>query len=44
MTLGTFIYYANYEKYLRMTEVIEALFEALPMAIISYLNNELDLD
>ncbi len=32
--LATFLFEADLEKYSRMTETIEAIFEALPMAIL----------
>jgi hypothetical protein len=31
---ATFLFEADIEKYLRMTETIEAIFEALPMCIL----------
>ena len=38
------IYLADLDKYLRMTDTIEAIFEAMPMAILVFLNNEAKLD
>jgi hypothetical protein len=32
--LATFLFEADIEKYLRMAETIEAIFEALPMCIL----------
>ena len=37
---ATFLFEADIEKYMRMTETIEAIFEALPMCILQYINNE----
>lgn len=37
--LATFLFEADLEKYLRMTDTIEAIFEAMPMAILVYVNN-----
>ncbi|KRX00866.1 hypothetical protein PPERSA_02045 [Pseudocohnilembus persalinus] len=39
--LATFLFEADLEKYLRMADTIEAIFEALPLSIIQYINNEL---
>jgi hypothetical protein len=39
--LITFIFEAEYKKYLKMTDTIEAIFEAMPMAILIFLNSAL---
>ena len=39
--LATFLFEADLEKYLRMTDTIEAIFEAMPMAILVYINNQM---
>jgi len=37
--LATFLFEADLDKYLTMTDTIEAIFEAMPMAILVYINN-----
>jgi hypothetical protein len=32
---------ADLEKYLKMTDTVEAIFEAMPMGILIYINNEI---
>ena len=39
-SFATFLFEADIDKYLRMTNIIEAIFEALPLCILQYLNNE----
>ncbi|KRX10747.1 hypothetical protein PPERSA_12368 [Pseudocohnilembus persalinus] len=38
--LTTFLFETDLERYLRMADTIEAIFEALPMAILQFLNNQ----
>ena len=40
--LITFLFEADIEKYLRLADTIEAIFEALPLSILQYVNNELN--
>ena len=40
--IATFLFEADIEKYLRMTDTIEAIFEALPLSILQYINNEMN--
>ena len=37
--LATYIYEADINKYINITDTVHAILQALPMAILQYLNN-----